>query len=178
MQLVLSLRDVHEAVRRIDLKGRQLQEESGNVVNSRIFAPRANPASIRTDLGRAETVLLEIKRVLQRERQPSSGNFQRFKTFSRLQQIAPQVTVVKPYAQSSGGPQLTRQFLDENRVHPTPEKPHELRGAHREISAASLVYVLEVRRLLFLTEFIILLNYVGVFIPLVFWSRRQTYLLL
>ncbi|KAG6944635.1 hypothetical protein JG688_00016983, partial [Phytophthora aleatoria] len=40
--------------------------------------------------------------------------------------------------------------------------------ASQQLSATSLQYVLEVRKLMYLTEFLVLINYVGVFIPLIF----------
>ncbi|KAG3097307.1 hypothetical protein PI125_g15736 [Phytophthora idaei] len=55
------------------------------------------------------------------------------------------------------------------RIQPAPLDA-EKQTAHevKEITATSLQYVLEVRRLLYLIEFLVLINYVGVFIPLIF----------
>ncbi|KAI9982887.1 hypothetical protein PInf_006687 [Phytophthora infestans] len=55
------------------------------------------------------------------------------------------------------------------RIQPAPldTDKHTVRDA-KEITATSLQYVLEVRRLIYLTEFLVLINYVGVFIPLIF----------
>ncbi|KAG6953418.1 hypothetical protein JG688_00012829 [Phytophthora aleatoria] len=56
------------------------------------------------------------------------------------------------------------------RIQPAPLDA-EKQTAHevKEITATSLQYVLEVRRLLYLTVFLVLINYVGVFIPLIFY---------
>ncbi|KAG3205205.1 hypothetical protein PC129_g22204 [Phytophthora cactorum] len=55
------------------------------------------------------------------------------------------------------------------RIQPAPLDA-EKQTAHevKEMTATSLQYVLEVRRLLYLTEFLVLINYVGVLIPLIF----------
>jgi hypothetical protein len=44
----------------------------------------------------------------------------------------------------------------------------------KELTATSLEHVLEVRRLLYLTEFLVLINYVGIFIPLIFCTCRSS----
>ncbi|KAL4117926.1 hypothetical protein PRIC2_010254 [Phytophthora ramorum] len=53
------------------------------------------------------------------------------------------------------------------RIQPAPENAMKARDS-KAVTATSLQYILEVRRLLYLTEFLVLINYVGVFIPLVF----------
>lgn len=59
------------------------------------------------------------------------------------------------------------------RIQPAPEvvkwgPPVKAKRDSRSMSAASLQYVLDVRRLMYLTEFLVLIYYVGVFIPLIF----------
>ncbi|ETK82079.1 hypothetical protein F442_12672 [Phytophthora nicotianae P10297] len=175
LQLGMSLRDVNDAVHRMDKVGRQLAHE--DVYNDpSIATPKSSVgAHVLTCLERAEKMLLEQRDALQESK---------VKTVSVRSSITQRDKISQAEKGGEGKELLKSDSIEKTfkfeergtikpysgaRIQPTPEEAekHTARGV-KEITATSLQYVLEVRRLLYLTEFLVLINYVGVFIPLVF----------
>ncbi|KAI9982886.1 hypothetical protein PInf_006686 [Phytophthora infestans] len=176
IQLVMSLRDVSDGVHRMDKVGRQLAHE--DVYNDPSIATLKSSvgAHVLTCLERAEKMLLEQQHALQesktntvsvrrssinrRDKISQAGEGAEGKELEKSDSVEKDLTFeergsIKPYA----GARIQPAPLDTDK--------HTARDA-KEITATSLQYVLEVRRLIYLTEFLVLINYVGVFIPLIF----------
>ncbi|KAG1708036.1 hypothetical protein DVH05_024721 [Phytophthora capsici] len=168
-QLAMSLRDVNDAVHRMDKIGRQLAHED---VYNNLIPKSSTGIHILTCLERAEAMLIGQREAL------NGSNGKRVSCSPRRSSITKNSVTkesvenalefeergsIKPY---SGA-----------RIQPAPQCADQLTARDpKDITATSLQYVLEVRRLLYLTEFLVLINYVGVFIPLIF-CKYHHYLL-
>ncbi|KAF4038211.1 hypothetical protein GN244_ATG09685 [Phytophthora infestans] len=156
-----------------DKVGRQLARE--DVYNDPSIATLKSSvgAHVLTCLERAEKMLLEQQHALQesktnavsvrrssinhRDKISQAGEGAEGKELAKSDSVEKDLTFeergsIKPYA----GARIQPAPLDTDK--------HTARDA-KEIRATSLQYVLEVRRLIYLTEFLVLINYVGVFIP-------------
>ncbi|KAF1786133.1 hypothetical protein GQ600_17230 [Phytophthora cactorum] len=176
IQLAMSLRDVNDAVHRMDKVGRQLAH--ADVYNDPSLAtPKSSiGANILTCLERAEKMLQEQQEAWQEpktntvsvrrslitnpEKLSQAGEGAEAKELEKSNTIEKDINfeergIIKPFS----GARIQPAPLDAEK-----QTAHEV----KEITATSLQYVLEVRRLLYLTEFLVLINYVGVFIPLIF----------
>ncbi|GMF45757.1 unnamed protein product [Phytophthora fragariaefolia] len=172
VQLVMSLRDVNEAVRRMDKIGRQLTHEAVSSKANQGILKSSVGGHVVTCLERAQLILLDQQEVFEKhEVQPSNIKHTRSSTAQRLHAGQPSETSHdNPLAADPDfnvESHATEKLRGGGRIHPAPEGPTK-DSDPKEITATSLRYVLEVRRLLYLTEFIVLINYVGVFIPLIF----------
>ncbi|KAG3183604.1 hypothetical protein PC129_g21982 [Phytophthora cactorum] len=181
VQLALSLRDVYEATHRIERAERQLGEEH-QYGDPRYLIIKSSVGSLKMSaLHQADTLLLSNagNKVNQRNgtisiRVRSAGNLKN----SSLQDddvLAESNDPIDNFV--VGGHNLrfeSRGILQVQGlagvcVQPVPEHVMPApKCASQQLSATSLQYVLEVRKLMYLTEFLVLINYVGVFIPLIF----------
>ncbi|KAG3141046.1 hypothetical protein PI126_g15685 [Phytophthora idaei] len=162
IQLAMSLRDVNDAVHRMDKVGRQLAH--ADVYNDPSLAtPKSSiGAHILTCLERAEKMLQEQQEAWQ---EPKTNTVSLAKE-RRPRNWRSRISFEKDINFEERG--IIKHFSGA-RIQPAPLDA-EKQTAHevKEITATSLQYVLEVRRLLYLIEFLVLINYVGVFIPLIF----------
>uniref|UniRef100_H3GPK1 Transmembrane protein n=1 Tax=Phytophthora ramorum TaxID=164328 RepID=H3GPK1_PHYRM len=170
IQLAMSLRDVNDAVRRMEQIGRQLAHE--DVYNEpRNATPKSSVgAHVLTCLERAESMILD---------QQDAPQDQGIKMALTNPRRRPSVKSPDKVADTCemNGKMVDEDFNFESpptmrlhggaRIQPAPENAMKARDS-KAVTATSLQYILEVRRLLYLTEFLVLINYVGVFIPLVF----------
>ncbi|GMF45755.1 unnamed protein product [Phytophthora fragariaefolia] len=175
VQLAMSLRDVHEATVRIEHVERQLSEERQYGDPRYLIFKSSTGARKLSALQNADTLLVGEAPRLGFNRLSSK----RVRTASNLQQVIlaesssqnNMNTVEDRVVKFESGSSLQLQPLGA-RIQPAPDpiKPEfvKQKRASQEISATSLKYVLEVRRLMYLTEFLVLIYYVGVFIPLIF----------
>lgn len=160
-QLALSLGDINEAVQRTERVGSQVREDHsdpGNVIMKVRRAGRKLSVLQYADIllrnsGEQECAapMSRIQVVISNEkhRGHSNGTGLRFDSRASLKKLV-----------SFGTPRI---YLPSPGSHQS-----EPRRYSRFMSATSRNYVLEVRRLLYLTEFLVLIYYVGVFIPLIF----------
>ncbi|KAG4231936.1 hypothetical protein PC116_g19814 [Phytophthora cactorum] len=136
IQLAMSLRDVNDAVHRMDKQQEAWQEPKTNTVSVR-RSLITNPEKLSQAGEGAEAKELEKSNTIEKD-----INFE-------------ERGIIKPFS----GARIQPAPLDAEK-----QTAHEV----KEMTATSLQYVLEVRRLLYLTEFLVLINYVGVLIPLIF----------
>ncbi|KAL3669415.1 hypothetical protein V7S43_005809, partial [Phytophthora oleae] len=157
VQLAMSLRDVNDAVRRMDKIGRQLANEDVYNDPNKGVPKSSTGIHILTCLERAEAMLIGQREALKEPngKKVSFGENALVKSNSVEKALEfEERGSIKPYVA---------------RIQPAPQYANKLTARDpKEITATSLQYVLEVRRLLYLTEFLVLINYVGVFIPLIF----------
>ncbi|KAG6617003.1 uncharacterized protein IUM83_04789 [Phytophthora cinnamomi] len=161
-ELAMSLRDVKEAVHRMDNVGRQLAHEEIYSNRDHGVPKSSTGVHLATCLERAEMMLLDQQEALQMHGAKSI----RGPSTSQQNQLT-ETHAAKDQDFNIESPATMRHGAAGARIHPAPERPTR-ESEPKEITAISLQYVLEVRRLLYLTEFLVLINYVGVFIPLIF----------
>ncbi|POM59038.1 Hypothetical protein PHPALM_36238 [Phytophthora palmivora] len=176
VQLAMSLRDVYEATQRMELVGRRLggAHQYGEPQYSKL-KPSAGGRKLSALL-HAETMLLsDDSHIRIKVRSMSSVRVRS----ERLSSCHDENVLVE-----SGEPSDTisveeRDFKFESRSTVQLQHSVEVRipesvklaksnSVSKQLSPTLLQYVLEVRRLMYLTEFLVLINYVGVFIPLIF----------
>ncbi|KAE9219397.1 hypothetical protein PF001_g20553 [Phytophthora fragariae] len=159
VQLAMSLRDVNIAVHRTELVGSHLTGEHGGpyqlIAKSSIGCCKPSTLECAYTLLRCGAVQNATKRMSK----------------IHVVSIGSKLDVKDFKLESRGTLQLSLQPIGAQ-IHPEPDAVKvELAKPKREsqeMSATSLQYVLEVRRLMNLTEFLVLIYYVGVFIPLIF----------
>ncbi|KAE9107964.1 hypothetical protein PF006_g20984 [Phytophthora fragariae] len=160
VQLAMSLRDVNIAVHRTELVGSHLTGEHGGpyqlIAKSSIGCCKPSTLECAYTLLRCGAVQNATKRMSK----------------IHVVSIGSKLDVKDFKLESRGTLQLSLQPIGAQ-IHPEPDAVKvELAKPKREsqeMSATSLQYVLEVRRLMNLTEFLVLIYYVGVFIPLIFY---------
>ncbi|GMF37651.1 unnamed protein product [Phytophthora fragariaefolia] len=165
-QLAMSLRDVHISVNRAEIIGRLVTDDFWDPCK---FVAKSSIGSSRPSaLQRADSLLLgnssqggkregsiqvrsasNLQLELSKDGSKLDGQNLKFQSRGTLQ-LQPIGARIQP-------------ALD-----PIKWGPVKPKRDSRSMSGASLQYILEVRRLMYLTEFLVLIYYVGVFIPLIF----------
>ncbi|EGZ07331.1 hypothetical protein PHYSODRAFT_528574 [Phytophthora sojae] len=167
VQLAMSVRDGNVAINRTELVGRHLLEQFNDPCE---FVAKSSIGGRKPSaLQRADSLLLDgvvqdgVKRM-------SSIHV---RSASNLQlSVSKDGGIVDRDLKFESRGTLQLQPIGA-RIQPAPEvvkwgPPVKAKRDSRSMSAASLQYVLDVRRLMYLTEFLVLIYYVGVFIPLIF----------
>ncbi|POM59034.1 Hypothetical protein PHPALM_36241 [Phytophthora palmivora] len=164
VQLAMSLRDVNVANRKTTHSRNVYNDPNKGIPKSSIGI------SVATCLERAESMILGQQEALQ------ESNGKKFSTISVRASITYSNTPETKEAMDEGLNTTGNKFNFEERGTIQPYHGARIQPAlqnvdacdPKQITATTLQYVLEVRRLMYLTEFLVLINYVGVFIPLVF----------
>ncbi|KAG6961009.1 hypothetical protein JG688_00009320 [Phytophthora aleatoria] len=155
--LALSLRDVYEATHRIELVAQQLEEEHR----------RGDPRCLIFNSGVGKLSALHHAVTLLHGDAGSSKAKQRSTTSNVRVHSAGNLGDSNYKCESQG--RLQVRALAGVRIQPAPEDAVPApKHTPQQLSPTSLQYVLEVRKLMYLTEFLVLIYYVGVFIPLIF----------
>ncbi|KAG2799916.1 hypothetical protein PC118_g10350 [Phytophthora cactorum] len=158
IQLAMSLRDVNDAVHRMDKVGRQLVH--ADVYNDPSLATPKSKQQEAWQEPKTNTVSVRRSLITNPEKLSQAGEGAEAKELEKSNTIEKDINfeergIIKPFS----GARIQPAPLDAEK-----QTAHEV----KEMTATSLQYVLEVRRLLYLTEFLVLINYVGVLIPLIF----------
>jgi hypothetical protein len=179
VQLVMSLRDVNDATHRVERVERLLGEEH-QYGDPRFLILKSSVGGRKPSiLQRVDTLL--VGDAIQPDTKAKRVSSVRVRSASNLtlpaqqdENVLAEASVASPTTEmedralkfeSRGSLQL--QPSAGARIQPAPE-PGKQKRASQDLSLTSLQYLLEVRRLLYLTEFLVLINYIGVFIPLIF----------
>ncbi|OWZ15297.1 hypothetical protein PHMEG_00011096 [Phytophthora megakarya] len=183
VQLMMSLRDVNAAVFRMDRIGRKLDHENVYHDANKGIPKSSFGAHVMTCLERAESMILDQHEALNPNDKKGSS--------VRVRSSVTSLDKLPQIGERAGDMETTTPNMNENnfnfeergtihlfsgaRIEPAPPYSDKLARDPKEMTTISLQYVLEVRRLMYLTEFLVLINYVAIYMGLMYKLPNRVY---